>query len=769
MSEELRILLLEDVDTDAELVEYTLRKAKLAFSLERVETKEDFVKGLDEFRPHVILADYHLPSFDGLSALGIAEEKSPEIPFIFVSGSIGEEFAVETLKRGATDYILKDRLSRLAPAVRRALAEAEEHVKRREAEEALRQERDKVQEYLDIAGVIVLVIGADRKVQLVNRKGCELLGYDQEEIIGSDWFDNYLLEEDREPAGTFFQAAIDGEREQPAEAENYVLTRTGESRLMAWHNTLLRDDSGKIIGTLSSGEDITDQRQAEEALRASEERFAVAFRSNPNAVGINYLETGRYVDVNDSFVSMYGYDRDEVIGRTPLELRLWEEPEQRDELMRTLREQGVVRDFQFAFRPKSGELGTARLSAGLIELGGEPCILAVTNDITEQIRLEEQLRQAQRMEAVGQLTGGIAHDFNNLLTAILGFTHLMQAQLSPEDPLYEFTERILYSGERAASLTSQLLAFSRKQIIQPRVLDLNTVIPDMDEMLQRIIGEDVELRTVLAPDLWPVNMDPTQVEQIIVNIAVNARHAMPRGGQLTFEVSNAVLDEDAVADRPETEPGEYVQLAITDTGVGMSDEVMAQIFEPFFTTREVGQGTGLGLSSVYGIVKQNHGDIWVHSQVGQGTTFKIYIPRAAWQATLSPSDRDQAADLSRGTETVLVVEDDPNVRDLIASMLRMQGYTVLEAAHAPEALRLADEHGGDLHLLLSDLVLPGMNGLELAGRLATTNPGIKVLLTSGYTRDVIERHGMPSHGIPFIEKPFSPSDMARKVRDVLDE
>jgi len=365
---------------------------------------------------------------------------------------------------------------------------------------------------------------------------------------------------------------------------------------------------------------------------------------------------------------------------------------------------------------------------------------AVKRDVTERVHLEEQLRQAQRMEAVGQLTGGIAHDFNNLLTAILGFTHLMQSELSPEDSLYEFTERILCSGERAASLTSQLLAFSRKQIIQPKVLDLKAVIPDMDQMLQRIIGEDVELRTVLALDLWPVKMDPAQVEQIIVNIAVNARHAMPRGGRLTVEVSNAVLDEDAVADRPETEPGEYVQLAITDTGVGMSDEVLAQIFEPFFTTREVGQGTGLGLSTVYGIVKQNHGDIWVHSQVGQGTTFKIYIPRAG-QATPSPSDLVQAADLPRGTETVLVVEDDPNLRDLIASMLRMQGYAVSEAA----------------------------NARELAGRLASTRPGIKVLLTSGYTADVIERHGMPSHGVPFIEKPFSPSDMAHKVRDVLDE
>jgi PAS domain S-box-containing protein len=542
----------------------------------------------------------------------------------------------------------------------------------------------------------------------------------------------------------------------------------GVTRRILTTKVPLRDAQGNTVGLVGIGRDVTERVRAEEALRASEERFAVAFRANPNAVAISHLETGRWVDVNDSFVSMYGYDRDEAIDRTAIDLDIWEEPEQRGEFMRMLREQGVVRDFQFAFRPKSGLVGTARLSAGLIELGGEPFILVVTNDITEQIRLEERLRQAQRMEAVGQLTGGIAHDFNNLLTVILGFTHLMQSQLSPEDPLYKLTERILYSGERAASLTSQLLAFSRKQMIQPIVLDLSTVIPDMDQMLQRIIGEDVEMRTVLAPDLWPVKMDPAQVEQIIVNIAVNARHAMPRGGQLTIEVANAVLDEDAVADRPETEPGEYVQLAITDTGVGMSDEVVAQIFEPFFTTREVGQGTGLGLSTVYGIVKQNHGDIWVHSHVGQGTTFKIYIPRAR-QATPSPSDRDQAADLPRGTETVLVVEDDPNVQDLMASTLRMQGYTVLQAANAPEALRLADEHGGDLHLLLSDLVLPGMNGLELAGRLATTNPGIKVLLTSGYTRDVIERHGMPSHGIPFIEKPFSPSDMARKVRDVLDE
>ena len=806
MQKRLKVLFVEDDKADRMAFERLVERESLPYDYLVAGSVSEAGEALTAERFDVVLADYLLGDGTAIDLFDQVEDAA----IIVITGGGDAEMAVQAMKAGAYDYLIKDTagnyLTTLPITVERAMQHKEsqeelrgyrerleELVEERTAEltraneqlreeiadrvraesqrdaslEALARERNLLRTLIDNLPDHIYVKDMESLFLAGNAAVAHMMGAaTPDDLLGKTDFDFYPHELAAEFHADEREVLESG---QPlVNKEEPCVDSEGVTRRILTTKVPLRDAQGNTVGLVGIGRDVTERVRAAEALRASEERFAVAFRANPNAVGITYLDTGRYVDVNDSFVSMYGYDRDEVIGRTALELGLWEEPEQRDEMMRTLQEQGVVGSLEFAFRPKSGELGTARLSAALMDLGGEPCVLAVTNDITEQIRLEEQLRQAQRMEAVGQLTGGIAHDFNNLLTAILGFTNLMQSELSPADPLYALTERIVYSGERAASLTSQLLAFSRKQMIQPRVLDLSTVMPDMDQMLQRVIGEDVEMRTVLAPDLWPVKMDPAQVEQIIVNIAVNARHAMPRGGQLTIEVSNTVLDEDAVADRPETEPGEYVQLAIADTGVGMSDEVIAQIFEPFFTTREVGQGTGLGLSTVYGIVKQNHGDIRVHSQVGQGTTFEIYIPRAR-QAAPSPPDRDQAADLPRGTETVLVVEDDPNVQDLIASTLRMQGYTVLQAATAPEALRLTDEHGGDLHLLLTDLVLPGMNGIELASRLATTNPGIKVLLTSGYTADVIERHGVPSHGIAFIEKPFSPSDMARKVRDVLDE
>jgi len=813
MQKRLKVLYVEDDRVDQTAFACLVKRENVPYDYLMADSVSDAREVLSTQQFDVVLVDYLLGDGTAIDLFDQVEDAA----IIVITGGGDAEMAVQAMKAGAYDYLIKDTagnyLTTLPITVERAMQHKEsqeelrgyrerleELVEERTAEltraneqlreeiadrvraesqrdaslEALARERNLLRTLIDNLPDHIYVKDMESRFLAGNAAVAHMMGAaTPDDLLGKTDFDFYP----HELAAEFHadERAVLESGQPQLNKEEPCVDPEGVAHRILTTRVPLRDAQGNIVGLVGIGRDVTERARAEsqrdaslEALRASEERFAVAFRSNPNAVAITYVETGRYVDVNDSFLSMYGYDRDEVIDHTAIELDIWEEPERRDEMVRTVREQGVVRGFQFAFRHKSGMVGTARLSAGLTDLGGRPCILGVTNDVTEQVHLEEQLRQAQRMEAVGQLTGGIAHDFNNLLTAILGFTHLMQSELSPADPLYALTERIVYSGERAASLTSQLLAFSRKQMIQPRVLDLSTVMPDMDQMLQRVIGEDVEMRTVLAPDLWPVKMDPAQVEQIIVNIAVNARHAMPRGGQLTIEVSNTVLDEDAVADRPETEPGEYVQLAITDTGVGMSDEVMAQIFEPFFTTREVGQGTGLGLSTVYGIVKQNQGDIRVHSQVGQGTTFEIYIPRAR-QAAPSPPDRDQAADLPRGTETVLVVEDDPNVQDLIASTLRMQGYTVLQAATAPEALRLTDEHGGDLHLLLTDLLLPGMNGIELASRLATTNPGIKVLLTSGYTADVIERHGVPSHGIAFIEKPFSPSDMARKVRDVLDE
>jgi two-component system, cell cycle sensor histidine kinase and response regulator CckA len=372
------------------------------------------------------------------------------------------------------------------------------------------------------------------------------------------------------------------------------------------------------------------------------------------------------------------------------------------------------------------------------------------------------------MEAVGLLAGGVAHDFNNMLTVINGFSELLQRAMTPDSPQWEMVDQILTSGQRAAELVRQLLAFSRKQMIEPRVLDLNRVVTEMEKMLRRLIGEHIHVMTLLAPDLWPVRVDPAQVQQVIMNLVVNARDAMPRGGTLVIETANLVLDEAYVRDHLDALSGAHVLLTVSDTGMGMSEEVQAHIFEPFFTTKELGKGTGLGLATVYGIVRQSGGHIGVYSEEGRGTAFKVYLPRVRGADEPVSGESHQPAEMTSGRETVLVVEDEITVRTLAAHLLRASGYVVLEAPDGHTAWRLAQAHPGRIHLLLTDVVMPGMSGPDLAQRLKEALPELKVLFMSGYTDGMVSHHGVLEPGMPFISKPFQPGDLARKVREVLD-
>jgi PAS domain S-box-containing protein len=400
-------------------------------------------------------------------------------------------------------------------------------------------------------------------------------------------------------------------------------------------------------------------------------------------------------------------------------------------------------------------------------LGTAVRMVGTTQDITDVRHLEEQLRQSQKMEAIGRLAGGIAHDFNNLLTGIIGYSDLLLNSLDPNEPSRQDLEEIKKAGERAASLTSQLLAFSRKQILQPSVLDLNKVIADLDKMLRRLIGEDIELVTLFGSELGHVKVDPGQIEQIIMNLAVNARDAMPQGGQLTIETNNVELDEAYARRHVAVAAGYYVMLAVSDTGCGMDAETQSRIFEPFFTTKEAGKGTGLGLSTVYGIVKQSGGNIWVYSELGQGTTFKVYLPHVDKPAEQMET-RPSIAGMLRSSETILVVEDEEAVRKLTCQVLRMNGYQVVEAPNSSEAPLISERYEGPIHLLLTDVVMPQMSGREVATRLASMRPTMKVLYMSGYTDDAIVHHGVLDPGVAFIQKPFTPAKLARKVREVLD-
>ena len=397
-------------------------------------------------------------------------------------------------------------------------------------------------------------------------------------------------------------------------------------------------------------------------------------------------------------------------------------------------------------------------------------LLSVSRDITGHKRLEAQFFQAQKMEAIGTLAGGIAHDFNNLLTAIIGNAQLALMDVRKDESLREEIEEIKKAGEKAASLTRQLLAFSRKQIIKPEVLDLNEEIHETEKMLKRMIRENIEFLLVLEPDLWKIHADPGQIDQVFINLVVNASDAMPKGGKLTIETANMELDDTYFRNRGivESASGHYVMLAVTDNGTGMDKETLSRIFDPFFTTKGIGSGTGLGLSTVYGIVKQNKGYVWVYSEPGKGTTFKVYFPKATEDVTAGKEQEKFAGEIS-GSETVLIVEDDDGLRNLAKNALRKYGYEILEAENGEKALNVSETHNGRIHLLLTDVVMPGMSGTDLAEKLQSIRPETRVIYMSGYTDNAIVNHGILRKGINFIEKPFSPESLGRKVREVLDD
>ena len=512
--------------------------------------------------------------------------------------------------------------------------------------------------------------------------------------------------------------------------------------------------------------DITERKRAEEELLQSEQRYRLLFEQNPQPMWVFDLETLSFLEVNEAAIYHYGYSREEFLKMTIKDIRPPEDvPNLLDNVSRITpqyEEAGTWRH-----RKKDGTIIDVEITAHEVTFYRRPAQMVLAYDVTERGLLEEQLRQSQKMEAVGQLAGGVAHDFNNLLTVITGYSDLTLRRLDNKSPIRSSLEEIKKAGERAASLTRQLLAFSRKQVLQPKVLQLNAIVADVDKMLRRLIGEDIDPLTLLEPSLGQIKADPGQIEQVILNLAVNARDAMPQGGKLTIETANVYLDNQYARRHTAIQPGHYVMLAMSDTGCGIDAETQVRMFEPFFTTKEQGKGTGLGLSTVYGIVRQSGGHLWVYSEVGKGATFKIYLPRVDG-VTERDEARDTPAELPLGRETVLLTEDEEQVRQMIRTILEMGGYRVLEASGGEEALTLYEQHEGQIDLIMTDVVMPGISGRELAQSLETLHPGIRVLYMSGYTDDAIVRHGLLDQEIAFLQKPFTPDALMRKVREVLD-
>ncbi len=642
-TEKLRVLVVEDMSSDAKLLIAHLSGAIPIVEFQRVEDAAAMRGALRSQSWDVVTSDWSMPNFSAYAALDVVRELGLDLPFIIVSGTIGEDVAVQAMRAGAHDYILKDNLTRLVPAIERELREVQVRAARRRAEEEL------------------------------------------------------------------IQAGL---------------------------------------------------------------RYRALFEGSPWPTWVYDQQTSLFLEVNEAAVVHYGYDRQELLGRS---VAVFDTANPEDTSGGEQNAPSVGSDESaIPHKKKDGTLIWVELEVQDIELEGRAVRLASARDVTErkaaQLALhktEQQLRQAQKMEAIGSLAGGIAHDFNNVLSVILSYTELLLSELRPGEPIRADIEQVQLAGQRAAQMTRQLLAFSRKQMLQLVVLDLNQVVGGIEKMLGRLIGEDIQVSFLTERLLGKIHADASQIEQILMNLVVNARDAMPSGGSLTIETSNVELDEAYANEHIEVKPGSYVMLAVSDTGTGMDEATRARVFEPFFTTKGKDRGTGLGLATVFGIVKQSGGHIWLYSEVDKGTTFKIYFPRNDHARPTTDTNPPEVLVLS-GVETVLLVEDEWQVREIARTILRRNGYNVLDAQTGGDALLLCEQYTAKIHLLVTDVVMPRMSGRQLAERLAPLRPDMKVLYMSGYTDNSIVHHGILDAGIAFLQKPITPPALLRKVREVLD-
>jgi PAS domain S-box-containing protein len=616
--------------------------------------------------------------------------------------------------------------------------------------EALINSIDQIVLELDAEGTFLNIWANDEK--LLYRPRSELLGRRSEDIFDADFF--------RSSHELFKRVIATGKGE---DFEYSLVFPEGEHWFLARVNRIEYPEGEKTVCVAIR--EISDRKRTEENLRISEEKFSKAFRAGPDAIVISTLDDGRILDVNYNFIRMTGFARGESVGRTSVDLGIWLNSKERDQMVALVKRDGEVRDLEVRFSVKSGEVRNFQMSAHTIELEGTMCLIAILRDVTERKALEEQLRQAQKMEAVGRLAGGVAHDFNNLLVGILGYSELLKKKVPPGD-LQRMTEEINSAAIRARDLTSRLLALSRRQVLQPRVLDFNTLVRQAESLLRPVIGEDIHVEMRLDQSAGSVKADPAQLEQVVLNLALNARDAMPNGGTLAMETCNIEVNALFARQHPGLIPGKYVRLRVVDTGRGMSPEVMAKIFEPFFTTKQAGVGGGLGLSAVYGIVKQSGGCVTVESEPGKGAAFGIYLPHAPEIPERRIAEPAVLESLT-GQGTVLLVEDEPVVLRLARDLLAENGYRVLAASSGSDALSIARKETETIHMLITDVVMPEMSGPELADRIRKLWPTMRVLYMSGYTDDeMLCRKGLPENSA-FLQKPFTPHQFLQKARTTL--
>jgi PAS domain S-box-containing protein len=765
----LHLLILEDEPNDAELEIAALEEAGYVCDWDRVETREDFLERLNASDYDLILSDYALPAFDGLTALSLHLERQADVPFILVSGTLGEEAAIASLTAGATDYVLKTRLSRLGPVVQRALKERDARRERQRTDEALRASEAQLRMVFEAADNVAFVTtrldGKDAQVVGFSAGAEQIFGYSSEEIIGQNPARLHPPEA-VEDISAIDKALREGRK--GFDGETVLVRKSGENfpAMLTIHPRL--DASGELIGTVEVSLDMTASKQAE----AERVRLMAAVEQAAETIVITDAK-GHIEYVNPAFEKTSGYASEEVIGQN---LRILQSGEQDPEFYDRMWEallHGEAWAGQLINRKKDGSLFTeeATISPVRDAAGKTVNYVAVKHDVTERIKLENQFRQAQKMESLGQLVGGVAHDFNNLLQIISGHAELAAAALDPTQMTAENIHEITRAGELARDLVKQLLAFSRQQLINPVNVDLNEEVGRSKKMLSRMIGENIEFRFIAGDNPGLVFFDKSQLQQLLMNLCVNARDAMPDGGTLTIQTEAAAIGPGDLKTDASVQPGDYVLLTVSDTGCGMDEQTCRQIFEPFFTTKEKEAGTGMGLSTVYGIIKQNNGEIEVCSRPGEGTVFKVYLPVSS---STSPaggagvSDEGAAASHRRGSETLLVAEDDEMILNFSVKVLRNAGYQVLTAKDGEDALRVFEEHADEIDLVMMDVVMPRMGGKEAMEEILKNHPHLRYLFVSGYNADTGHTNFIEKAGDRLLGKPYKIDVLLRRIRALLD-